>query len=108
MHYAVPVCNEMRELARTLCRTSGASPLCAVRALHARCRSRPSAPAQIAGGGEMQLRSSDPRFLSLVDAWWRQLLPRIAPLTYGRGGPVILVQVRPLFAWPPHRIAAWA
>jgi len=51
----------------------------------------------------MQLRSSDPRFLSLVDAWWR-----IAPLTYGRGGPVILVQVRPLFAWPPHRIAAWA
>ena len=41
----------------------------------------------------MQLRSSDPRFLSLVDAWWQQLLPRLAPLTYARGGPIILVQV---------------
>ena len=48
---------------------------------------------QVAGGGEMQLRSSDPRFLSLVDAWWQQLLPRLAPLTYARGGPIILVQV---------------
>lgn len=47
----------------------------------------------MAGGGEMQLRSSDPRFLSLVDAWWQQLLPRLAPLTYARGGPIILVQV---------------
>lgn len=41
----------------------------------------------------MQLRSSDPRFLSLVDAWWQQLLPRLAPLTYARGGPIIMVQV---------------
>ena len=48
---------------------------------------------QVAGGGQMRLRSSDPHFLSLVDAWWRQLLPRLAPLTYSRGGPIILVQV---------------
>ena len=47
----------------------------------------------MAGGGQMRLRSSDPLFLSLVDAWWRQLLPRLAPLTYSRGGPIILVQV---------------
>ena len=53
-----------------------------------------AAGAQVAGGGQMQLRSSDPLFLSLVDAWWRQLLPRLAPLTYSRGGPIVLVQVR--------------
>ena len=52
-------------------------------------------PTQVAGGGQMRLRSSDPRFLSLVDAWWRQLLPQLAPLTYSRGGPIILVQVHP-------------
>ena len=49
----------------------------------------------MAGGGRMRMRSSDPMFLTLVDAWWRQLLPRLAPLTYGRGGPIVLVQVHP-------------
>ncbi len=92
-------------LQKTLCCTSGASRLDAGRAPHARCQQRPAAPAQVAGGGGMQLRSSDPRFLSLVDAWWRQLLPRIAPLTHERGGPVILVQARPWPAWPIHRVA---
>ena len=53
---------------------------------------------QVAGGGQMRLRSSDPLFLSLVHAWWRQLLPRLAPLTYSRGGPIILMQVRSLHA----------
>ncbi len=53
----------------------------------------------------MRLRSSDLRFLNLVDAWWRQLLPRIAPLTHERGGPVVLVQARPWPAWPTHRVA---
>ncbi|KAK9824996.1 hypothetical protein WJX81_007218 [Elliptochloris bilobata] len=48
---------------------------------------------EVAGGGEMRLRSSDPRFLSLVDTWWRQLLPRLAPFTHSRGGPIILVQI---------------
>ena len=46
----------------------------------------------------MRLRSSDPHFLALVDAWWRQMLPRLAPLAYSRGGPIILVQVHPSIA----------
>lgn len=71
------------------------------------CLYLPGTPPQVAGGSKMRLRSSDPRFLRLVDAWWRQLLPRIAPLTYARGGPVILVQVllpsRPHATDPPMR-----
>lgn len=43
----------------------------------------------------MQLRSSDPAFLAHVDRWWGELLPRVAPLLYTRGGPVVMVQVRP-------------
>lgn len=33
-------------------------------------------------------------FLSHVDAWMGELLPRIRPLLYENGGPVIMVQVR--------------
>ena len=95
-HHAVRVCHENSELAEScllhLWRRVGC-------VLCGRCMkgADTDAPphAQVAGGGAMQLRSSDPRFLNLVDAWWRQLLPRIAPLTYARGGPVILVQARP-------------
>jgi FtsH-binding integral membrane protein len=28
-----------------------------------------------------------------VERWWGSLLPRIAPLLYGNGGPIIMVQV---------------
>ena len=41
----------------------------------------------------MKLRSSDPRFLSLVDRWFSVLLPKLRPLLYRSGGPIILVQV---------------
>jgi hypothetical protein len=41
----------------------------------------------------MPVRSAHPAFLAAVDAWWGALLPRLAPLTYERGGPIIMVQV---------------
>ncbi len=41
----------------------------------------------------LQLRTSDPRYLDLVDTWFDALIPRIAALQHSRGGPVIAVQV---------------
>lgn len=41
----------------------------------------------------LSLRSSDPAFLDLVESWWGVLLPLIAPLLYGNGGPIIMVQI---------------
>lgn len=38
-------------------------------------------------------RSSDPNFLHLVERWWEILLPKIAPLLYENGGPIIMVQI---------------
>ena len=29
-----------------------------------------------------------------VEGWWGVLLPKVAPLLYGNGGPIIMVQVR--------------
>ncbi|XP_006654711.1 beta-galactosidase 8 isoform X2 [Oryza brachyantha] len=41
----------------------------------------------------IELRSSDSTYLSLVDRWWGVLLPRVAPLLYSNGGPIIMVQI---------------
>ncbi|MCO5584510.1 hypothetical protein L7F22_038438 [Adiantum nelumboides] len=41
----------------------------------------------------LRLRSSDSSYLKLVDEWWKILLPKICPLLYENGGPVIMVQV---------------
>nr|XP_029121154.1 beta-galactosidase 8 isoform X2 [Elaeis guineensis] len=41
----------------------------------------------------LKLRSSDPEFLQLVERWWAVLLPKMAPLLYENGGPIIMVQV---------------
>lgn len=38
-------------------------------------------------------RSSDPNFLRLVERWWEILLPKLAPLLYANGGPIIMVQI---------------
>ncbi|XP_034207949.1 beta-galactosidase 17 isoform X2 [Prunus dulcis] len=43
-----------------------------------------------------RLRSSDPAFLQLVERWWGSLLPKVAPLLYGSGGPIIMVQMEVL------------
>lgn len=42
---------------------------------------------------EMVLRSADPQFTSVVEAWFDELLPVIVPLQASHGGPVIAVQV---------------
>ncbi|XP_045581056.2 beta-galactosidase isoform X1 [Procambarus clarkii] len=42
----------------------------------------------------IRLRSSDPAFLRHVDAWLGEvLLPKVKPLLYENGGPIIMVQV---------------
>ncbi|XP_010262091.1 PREDICTED: beta-galactosidase 17 [Nelumbo nucifera] len=41
----------------------------------------------------VKLRSSDPTFLKLVEAWWDILLPKISPLLYCNGGPIIMIQI---------------
>jgi len=41
----------------------------------------------------VKLRSSDPAFLQLVQRWWGVLFPKIVPLLYSNGGPIIMVQV---------------
>jgi len=40
----------------------------------------------------VKLRSSDPAFLQLVQRWWGVLFPKIVPLLYSNGGPIIMVQ----------------
>ncbi|MDE7261149.1 MAG: beta-galactosidase, partial [Oscillospiraceae bacterium] len=41
----------------------------------------------------MRPRTSDPRFMEHVAAYYKTLLPRLAPLQIHRGGPVILMQL---------------
>ncbi|PVH62072.1 hypothetical protein PAHAL_3G198700 [Panicum hallii] len=41
----------------------------------------------------LKLRSSDSTYLSLVGRWWGVLLPKVAPLLYSNGGPIIMVQI---------------
>ncbi|CAG2112123.1 unnamed protein product, partial [Medioppia subpectinata] len=42
---------------------------------------------------KMKLRTSDPTYLSAVDKWFSLLLPKLAPMLYINGGPVIMVQI---------------
>ena len=61
---------------------------------------------QVAGGGTMRYRSSDPAYLAHVDRWWRPLLAKVQPLLYQNGGSVIMVQARSHHAQhmhPPER-----
>jgi len=44
-------------------------------------------------GRTRSVRSSDPAFLAAVDAWYDQLIPRLAPLQASQGGPITAVQV---------------
>ncbi|XP_010537559.1 PREDICTED: beta-galactosidase 17 [Tarenaya hassleriana] len=41
----------------------------------------------------LKLRTSDPAYLKLVERWWAVLLPKVVPLLYHNGGPVIMVQI---------------
>ena len=48
---------------------------------------------QVLGGGTMKIRTNDADYLYHVDRWWGQLLPRMTPLLYSNGGPIVMVQV---------------
>lgn len=51
----------------------------------------------------MKLRSDDPDYLAAVDAWWGELLPRMKPLLYQNGGPIVMVQVHEwMDTWSRH------
>ncbi|MFC8877281.1 glycoside hydrolase family 35 protein, partial [Streptomyces ardesiacus] len=50
-------------------------------------------PAWLTGTPGMRLRTSHGPFLAAVDRWFDELIPRIADLQAGRGGPVVAVQI---------------
>lgn len=50
-------------------------------------------PAWLLKDADMILRSSDPKYLKKVDAYFDVVIPKIADLQIDRGGPVIAVQV---------------
>ncbi|MFG1811393.1 beta-galactosidase family protein [Streptomyces sp. NPDC049040] len=76
--------------------------LAAACGLHVLLRPGPYICAEWEGGGlpswllaepDMRLRTTDPRYLDAVDAYFGMLLPPLAPYLSTRGGPVIAVQV---------------
>ncbi|HWG26397.1 beta-galactosidase family protein, partial [Actinospica sp.] len=50
-------------------------------------------PAWLRAEAEIPLRCADPRYLAPVDAWFDELIPRLAAHQATRGGNVIMVQV---------------
>lgn len=50
-------------------------------------------PAWLLRDRAMRLRSSQPAFLQAVENYYAELLPRLVPLQYDRGGPVIMMQL---------------
>lgn len=41
----------------------------------------------------MDLRTYDPTYISELDRWYSYLLPKLVPMLYKNGGPVITVQI---------------
>ncbi|WP_410676841.1 glycoside hydrolase family 35 protein [Amycolatopsis sp. cmx-4-68] len=50
-------------------------------------------PAWLLAQDDPALRTSDPAYLSWVEAWWEELLPRVSGLQSDVGGPIIAMQV---------------
>ena len=50
-------------------------------------------PAWILENGTIALRTYAFPYISHVESWWKELLPKLQPLLYSRGGPVVMVQV---------------
>ncbi|MEC3974991.1 glycoside hydrolase family 35 protein [Amycolatopsis sp. H20-H5] len=50
-------------------------------------------PAWLLAESGLRLRTSDPAYLAWVEAWFEQLIPRVADLQHDRGGPIIAMQV---------------
>lgn len=57
-------------------------------------------------GGTMKIRTNDAAYLTHVDRWWGELLPRMTRLLYSNGGPIVMVQVLSLTSarssWSRH------
>ena len=54
-------------------------------------------PAQMTNGTGTKMTlwsSTDPTFLQLATRWFEELLPRILPFMWGKGGPVVMIQAR--------------
>lgn len=39
------------------------------------------------------MRTNDPVFMRFVRSWWQELLPRMKPLLFSHGGPILMVQI---------------
>ncbi|XP_070548431.1 beta-galactosidase-1-like protein 2 isoform X2 [Ptychodera flava] len=50
-------------------------------------------PSWLLNDPDIGLRTTDPRFLKAVDAYFDVLIPMVEPLQYSEGGPIIAVQV---------------
>ncbi|WP_394839128.1 beta-galactosidase [Pendulispora rubella] len=50
-------------------------------------------PAWLLANSKIQLRCSDPEYEKALDQWFDKLLPHLAPLQWGAGGPIIAVQI---------------
>lgn len=50
----------------------------------------------------IKLRTSDNRFLSAMSGWFDHLIPILKPHSYGRGGPIILVQLENEYGSYPY------
>ncbi|MBE1494290.1 beta-galactosidase [Amycolatopsis lexingtonensis] len=50
-------------------------------------------PAWLLADRDLELRCADPAYLTAVDAWYDQLIPRLAPLEAQHGGPIVAVQI---------------
>ncbi|KAF8777674.1 Beta-galactosidase like protein [Argiope bruennichi] len=47
----------------------------------------------------MKLRFWDPNFIKHIDQWYNVLLPKIEPLLYNNGGPIISIQIENEYAF---------
>nr|CDS15015.1 beta galactosidase [Echinococcus granulosus] len=50
-------------------------------------------PWLLSSNPKLELRSSDPEYLKPVIRWFGQLLPKLKPLIYQNGGPIIMIQL---------------
>jgi len=47
----------------------------------------------------MKLRSNDKQYTAEVEKWLSAIMPKIKPMLYQNGGPVVMVQVENEYAY---------
>ncbi|CEM37061.1 unnamed protein product [Vitrella brassicaformis CCMP3155] len=50
-------------------------------------------PSRLLTVPDIRIRSSDKRYMDEVREWFEELLPRVKPLLYVNGGPILMVQI---------------